>query len=386
MDNCFNGSYKDKRVLVTGHTGFKGAWLSLWLKKLGAEVVGYALEPPTSPSLFEAIRLEDKITHIIGDIRDEDKLLSVFYDFQPEFVFHLAAQPLVRLSYREPKLTYETNVIGTINLLEAVRKTDSVRVVVNITSDKCYDNKEWVYGYREIDPMGGYDPYSSSKGCAELVTSAYRFSFFNTEKYNEHQVALSSVRAGNVIGGGDWGEDRLIPDCVKSLSQDKVILVRNPEAIRPWQHVLEPLSGYLWLGALMCQDGHGIKLSSAWNFGPPDGKILSVEEVVKLVIRLWGKGSYSLDISNHPHEAALLKLDCSKAHTVLKWEPIYDIYTAVEKTILWYKEYYDSYKSAKMYDISFNQIVSYIEYAREKGIAWSIGEQKLKIRQDIQDM
>lgn len=372
MDSCFGGIYKGKRVLVTGHTGFKGGWLSLWLKELGAEVLGYSLEPPTSPNLFKAIRLDNKIVHILGDIRDEQNLFCVFDDFQPEFVFHLAAQPLVRLSYKEPRLTYETNIMGTINLLEAIKETDSVRVVVNITSDKCYENKEWVYGYREIDPMGGHDPYSSSKGCAELVTSAYRSSFFNPERYNEHKVALSSVRAGNVIGGGDWGEDRLIPDCVKSLSQDKAILIRSPKATRPWQHVLEPLSGYLWLGALMYQNG--ITYSSAWNFGPGDGEMLSVEKIVGLIIKHWGKGSYSLDISNHPHEAILLKLDCSIAYAILKWKSIYDVYRAMEETVQWYKEYYNSHGKGQMYDTTFNQIVGYIGHAREKGIEWSINK------------
>jgi len=252
QNNTFNNIYNGKRVLVTGHTGFKGGWLSLWLKELRAEVIGYSLDPPTSPSFFEAVDLKNKLIHITGDVRDEKHLLSVFKKYQPEFVFHLAAQPLVRLSYKDPKLTYETNIMGTVNVLESVRKTKSARVCIIVTTDKCYENKEWIYGYRETDPMGGYDPYSSSKGCAELVTAAYRSSFFNPKDYGKsHRVAPSSARAGNVIGGGDWAEDRLIPDCIRTLSQNKIINIRNPQATRPWQYILEPLSGYLLLGSKM---------------------------------------------------------------------------------------------------------------------------------------
>lgn len=367
--NSFGGLYKDKHVLVTGHTGFKGAWLSLWLKELGAEVLGYALEPPTSPSLFDSIRLEDKVIHIIGDIRDEERLRSVFHDFQPEFVFHLAAQPLVRLSYKDPKLTYETNIIGTINLFEAIRETASVSVVVNITSDKCYENKEWLYGYREIDPMGGHDPYSSSKGCAELVTSAYRNSYFNPKDFGKkHKVALSSVRAGNVIGGGDWGEDRLIPDCVKSLSQNKTISIRNPDATRPWQYVLEPLSGYLCLGALMYQNG--ITYSSAWNFGPNDSDFLTVEEIIKRIIHLWGEGDYKINADSRFHEATLLKLDISKADSYLKWKPVYKVNEALETTINWYKEYYNDNKK-EIYQYTLNQIKEYVKNAKKRGLEWT---------------
>ena len=358
MDNYFWGVYKGKQILITGHTGFKGSWLSLWLKELGADVIGYALEPPTKPNLFEALSLNEKITHIISDIRDEEHLISVFEKYQPEFVFHLTAQPLVKLSYKEPKLTYETNVMGTVNVLEAVRKTNSVRVCIIVTSDKCYENKEWVYGYRETDPMGGYDPYSSSKGCAELVTSAYIRSFFNPEDYGKsHNVALSSVRAGNVIGGGDWGEDRLIPDCVRALSQNKTIVVRNPQATRPWQYVLEPLSGYLLLGALMYEDG--AKYSGPWNFGPNDESILTVEELVKLVIKYGGSGSYTIDTSSHPHEAGLLKLDASKARALLGWKPIYDVYEAVEKTINWYKNFYNGMRGEELYEFIVREITGY---------------------------
>ena len=369
MDSCFREVYKGKRVLVTGHTGFKGGWLSLWLKELGAEVLGYALEPPTNPCFFDAVRLADKIEHVLGDIRDEKEIHCVIDNFRPEFIFHLAAQPLVRLSYKEPRLTYETNIMGTINLLETIRKADFVKVVVNITSDKCYENKEWVYGYRESDPMGGNDPYSSSKGCAEIVTSAYRRSFFSSERFSEHRVALSSVRAGNVIGGGDWGEDRLVPDCMKALSDDRAVIIRNPNAIRPWQHILEVLSGYLWLGALMYQDGP--IYSGAWNFGPTDGEIVSVEELVKLIINYWGKGTYSVDKSRHPHEANLLKLDCSRANSILEWKAVYNLHKAINETVCWYKEYYDSRRGTRIYDTTINQILRYISHATEKGIKWS---------------
>lgn len=372
MDSYFRDAYKNKKVLITGHTGFKGSWMSLWLTELGANVIGYSLEPPTEPNLFESINLKDKITHIIGDVRDEEHLISVFEKYQPVFVFHLAAQPLVRLSYKEPKLTYETNVLGTVNVLEAVRKTKSVRVGIIVTSDKCYENKEWVYGYRETDPVGGYDPYSSSKGCAELVTSAYRGSFFNPEAYGKtHNVALSSVRAGNVIGGGDWGEYRLIPDSIRALSQNKTVVIRNPQATRPWQYVLEPLSGYLLLGALMYKEG--AKYSGPWNFGPNDESIITVEELVKLVIKYWGNGSYTIDTSSHPHEAGLLKLDASKARALLGWKPIYDGYEAVEKTINWYKNFYNGMSKEKLYEFTVGEIGEYVnsmsdEYGRRRTV------------------
>ena len=362
MDKYFREIYGNRRVLITGHTGFKGSWLSLWLTELGANVIGYSLEPPTEPNLFESVNLKDKITHIIGDVRDEKHLTAIFEKYQPEFVFHLAAQPLVRLSYKEPRLTYETNVMGTINVQEAVRKTNSVRVCVIITSDKCYENREWVYGYRETDPMGGYDPYSSSKGCAELVTAAYRRSFFNPEDYGEnYNVALSSVRAGNVIGGGDWGEDRLIPDCMRALSKGEKIVIRNSSATRPWQYVLESLSGYLLLGALMYKDG--TKYSDAWNFGPNDESIIAVEELVKLVIKYWGSGSYTIDTSSHLHEAGLLKLDASKARALLGWKPIYDVYEAVEKTINWYKNFYNGMRKEELYAFTVGEIMEYSNHA-----------------------
>jgi len=359
MDSLFNGTYKNKKVLITGHTGFKGSWLTLWLKELGAEVLGYALEPPTNPSLFDSLGLKDNIVHVIGDIRDDAKLLSVCQDFQPEFVFHLAAQPLVRLSYKEPRLTYETNVMGTINLYEAIRKTDSVRVVINITSDKCYENREWVYGYRETDPMGGYDPYSSSKGCAELVTSAYRNSYFNPQHYGKtHNVALASVRAGNVIGGGDWGEDRLVPDCFRSLLSGRKILIRNPEAIRPWQHVLEPLSGYLLLARKLSDDG--LPYVGSWNFGPFDEDAKPVEWLVRSICEKWGDSAdYEVAQGNHPHEAHYLKLDCSKAIAVLGWSPCWSLETAIDKIMEWYEAYGAGEKTESLENICSRQIKEY---------------------------
>jgi|Deesub1362A_J573_1020465.scaffolds.fasta_scaffold00600_9 CDP-glucose 4,6-dehydratase len=365
MDRYFKEIYGKKKVLITGHTGFKGSWLSVWLMELGAEVIGYSLEPPTKPNLFESINLKDKVTHIIGDVRDEKHLTATFEKYQPEFVFHLAAQPLVRCSYKKPKLTFETNVMGTVNVLEAVRKTKNVRVCIIVTSDKCYENREQVYRYREVDPIGGYDPYSSSKGCAELVTNAYRRSFFNPRNCGKiHNVALSSVRAGNVIGGGDWGEDRIIPDCVKALSNGETIIIRNPSATRPWQYVLEPLSGYLLLGALMFKKG--TKYSDAWNFGPYDANNITVEELVKLVVKYWGGGTYTIDTSVHPYEAKILKLDISKACALLGWKPLYDIHKTVERTINWYKNFYNNVSKEELYELTRREIRNYMNNMRSK--------------------
>lgn len=343
----FDNFFKNKKILLTGHTGFKGSWLTAWLLKLDAEVCGFALEPNTNPSMFQILKLENKINHNIGDIRNSLEIEKVVSEFQPEIVFHLAAQPLVRVSYEEPKLTYETNVIGTLNLFEAVRKVESVNIIINVTTDKCYENKEWVWGYREDEPMGGYDPYSSSKGCVELLSSSYRRSFF--EKRN---INLSTARAGNVIGGGDWAKDRLIPDVVKALSKNQEIKIRNPRAIRPWQHVLEPLYGYLLLAKETYESNQFV---GAWNFGPYDSDILTVEEVVKLAIKKWGKGSYTEEKSvEEPHEAMILKLDISKARCYLKWEPTYNSTQAIEKTIEWYKNYFES--TSDMFEFTLKQI------------------------------
>lgn len=333
-------TYRGKKVLVTGHTGFKGSWLVSWLTMLGADVIGYALPPQTTPNHFDILKLEKHITHIIGDVRDKDMLASVIQKHKPEFVFHLAAQPLLRRSYREPVLTYETNIMGTVYALDAVRMSETVCAVVSVTSDKCYENREWIYGYRENDPLGGYDPYSSSKGCAELVTAAYRNSFFNPLEYGKkHHVAVASARAGNVIGGGDWAEDRLIADCVRCLVKNEPIVLRHPHATRPWQHVIEPIAGYLLLGMHLYEEGH--RYSSAWNFGPHDASIISVEKIVQEIIRLWGTGSYRVETTSTLHEAQLLKLDISKALTQLKWHPAYTIHEALEATITWYKTFYE---------------------------------------------
>lgn len=347
----FANVFKNKTVLVTGHTGFKGSWLCVWLKELGANVVGYALEPYTDRDNFVVTGLQHRVAHIIGDVRDFHEMRKIFEEYQPEFVFHLAAQAIVRESYVSPKETYDINIGGTANMLECCRLTDSVRVIVNITSDKCYENKEWVWGYRESDPMGGYDPYSSSKGCSELITAAYRRSFFNPDDFNAHKKSLASARAGNVIGGGDWQKDRIIPDCIMALESNKPIEIRNPNAMRPWQHVLEPLSGYLLLAFRMYEEPQ--KFCGAWNFGPNSDSIIPVGEVAAKVVAQWGNGSW-IDLSNEnaPHEAKLLSLDISKANSYLKWFPVWDTEKAIEKTVDWYKEY----KKKDPYRICVGQI------------------------------
>jgi len=334
----FDNVFKNKTVLVTGHTGFKGSWLCIWLKELGANIVGYALEPYTERDNFVVSGLKDKITHITGDVRNFQKLPKVFEEYQPEFVFHLAAQAIVRESYKNPKETYDINIGGTVNVLECCRITDSVRVVINVTSDKCYENKEWVWGYRENDPMGGYDPYSSSKGCSELITAAYRNSFFNPIDFEKHGKSLSSARAGNVIGGGDWQKHRIIPDCIRALENDKPIEIRSPRATRPWQHVLEPLSGYLLLAAKMYEEPQ--KFCGAWNFGPNQDSIITVGKVANMIVAKWGSGSW-IDKSDksEPHEANLLSLDISKAKSYLNWSPGWNTAKTIEKTVEWYKEY-----------------------------------------------
>ncbi|MBI5204824.1 MAG: CDP-glucose 4,6-dehydratase [Nitrospirae bacterium] len=367
--DLFKGIYKGRKVLITGNTGFKGSYMSLWLTELGADVIGYSLDPPTSPSLFKILKLNKRISHTKGDVRDAAGIKKVIKKYRPDMVFHLAAQPLVRPSYRDPELTYETNIMGTVNLLEAVRNTEGVKVAVNITSDKCYENKGSNYAYRETDPMGGADPYSSSKGCAELVTAAYRSSYFNPALYGKsHNSALATARAGNVIGGGDWSEDRLIPDCIRALTKNRSISIRNPKAIRPWQHVLEPLSGYLWLGALMWNDG--ISYSRGWNFGPNDGDVLMVEDIVNEVIRLWGKGRYSVTPDNRLHEAELLKLDISSARLHLGWRPVYSVQKAVETTISWYQTFHN--KSSKdLLQFTLSQIQEYAHAAKNAGLEWA---------------
>jgi len=332
--------WRSKRVLITGHTGFKGSWLCLWLKSLGAEVTGYALAPPTVPSLFELARIGELVDSRIADIRDAGTLSAIMREVKPEIVIHMAAQPLVRESYRSPAETYTVNVIGTVNLFEAIRQTHSVRAVVNVTTDKCYENREWVWGYREQEPLGGYDPYSSSKACSELVTQAYRSSFFNQKEYHVHGVALASARAGNVIGGGDWAEDRLIPDCIRAMLKGETVRVRNPRAIRPWQHVLEPLSGYLALAERLYRDG--LEWAEAWNFGPRDADARPVEWIIQRMCSQWNGGArYEIDTGRHPHEAHYLKLDCSKAQAKLGWQPRWGLDTALASIIDWTMTYRD---------------------------------------------
>ncbi len=344
-----------KKVFVTGHTGFKGSWLCLWLQQLGAQVTGYALPPPTTPSLFEVAQVAQGMTSIIGDIRDAAMLANTMQENAPEIVIHMAAQALVRRSYDYPVETYSTNVIGTVHLLEAVRQTPSVRAVVNVTTDKCYENKEWVWGYRENDPMGGFDPYSSSKGCVELITSAYRNSFFNTSKHSEHKVALAAARAGNVIGGGDWAEDRLIPDILRALEFGQSVNIRNPHATRPWQHVLEPLSGYLVLAEKLYAQGPAF--AEAFNFGPVEEDAKPVQWVVQQLTQSWGEGaSWHLDGGIHPHEAHYLKLDCSKALAMLDWSPRWRLGRTLQAIIVWHKAHL---RNQDMRAFCLNQINDY---------------------------
>lgn len=338
MRKFLNNFFKGKTILVTGHTGFKGSWLSIWLKELGAKVIGYALEPYTDEDNFVVANLSSKMISNFGDITNYKGLKKVFDDYQPEIVFHMAAQSLVRLSYRQPKLTYDTNIGGTVNILECCRLTDSVKVIINVTSDKCYEDRKRPRGYRETDPMGGYDPYSSSKGCAEIITSAYRNSFFNAREDKKHNKSISSVRAGNVIGGGDWREDRLIPDCIRALRNNEPIGIRSPRSVRPWQFVLEPLSGYMLLASKMYENGE--RYSGAWNFGPDYISIITVEEMVKNLIKHWGSGHYkdlSKKLSNEPHESKTLTLNISKAINLLNWRPALNINEAIEYTVNWYK-------------------------------------------------
>lgn len=324
-----------KRVFVTGHTGFMGGWLCLWLQELGAHVTGFALTPPSEPNFFGVTKLSGELTSVLGDVRDFSALSQAMAAAKPEFVFHLAAQSLVRKSYAEPVNTYATNVMGTVHLLEAVRAAGSVRAVVNVTSDKCYENREWAWGYRESDAMGGYDPYSSSKGCSELVTSAYRRSFF-TSSLESPRAFVATARAGNVIGGGDWAEDRLIPDFVRALTAGIPLKVRNPGAIRPWQHVLEPVHGYLLLAQKLAARDAGFE--DGWNFGPEDADARPVGWVVDNLVRNWGDGaSWERDAGKQVHEANYLKLDCSRARQQLGWTPRWALATALEETTHWYR-------------------------------------------------
>jgi CDP-glucose 4,6-dehydratase len=347
----FDGVYLGKNVLVTGHTGFKGSWLSLWLHLMGANVIGYALGPATAQDNFVLCGLHNKIIDLRGDIRDTALLKQVFEVYQPDIVFHLAAQPIVRHSYEIPAETFETNVMGTVNVLDAIRGCSSVKAGVIITSDKCYENREQIWGYRENDKMGGYDPYSASKGCAELVAAAFRTSYFSANSGK----AIATARAGNVIGGGDWSQDRLIPDCIRAFIKQDPIVLRNPDSVRPWQFVLEPLYGYLLLGKKLLHDG--AKYSGAWNFGPDFDSIAPVKKVVSLLTNFWGSspGILSAAPQNAPHEAALLSLDCTKAKNLLDWKPRLNLQNALNYTVEWYK----NDRTEDVYALCERQIASY---------------------------
>lgn len=358
--DIYNNFYKGKKVLVTGHTGFKGSWLSIWLHELGAEVIGIAQDPFTERDNYVLTGLKDKIIDLRGDIRDGQLMKEIFQKYQPEIVFHLAAQPLVRLSYDIPVETYETNVMGSINILEAIRATDSVKVGVMITTDKCYENKEQIWGYRENEPMGGYDPYSSSKGAAEIAIASWRRSFFNPAHYEKHGKSIASVRAGNVIGGGDWALDRIIPDCIKSLEAGKPIEIRSPKAIRPWQHVLEPLSGYMLLAMKMWNEP--TKYCEGWNFGPHTESISTVWDIATKVVENYGSGELrDLSDSNAVHEAKLLMLDISKAKFQLGWEPRMNIDETVALTVEWYRE-----TSSLLYEVCKREINKYCSIINKK--------------------
>lgn len=322
--------WKGKRVFLTGHTGFKGSWLSLWLQLMGAELHGLALKPPTTPALFDEANVGAGMQSILGDIRDYEAVLTAMQACKPDIVIHMAAQPLVRYSYQAPIETYATNVMGTVHVLEAARHVGTAKAIINVTTDKCYENKEWVWGYREDEQMGGYDPYSNSKGCSELLTSAYRRSFFE-----QSGIALASARAGNVIGGGDWATDRLVPDILRAFEKSQPVVIRNPHATRPWQHVLEPLSGYLMLAERLYADGQ--PFAEGWNFGPHDEDAHPVQCIVEHMVNAWGNGaSWQLDGGSYPHEAGHLKLDISKAKTKLGWQPRWNLATALANITDWH--------------------------------------------------
>jgi CDP-glucose 4,6-dehydratase len=352
--------WKGKQVFITGHTGFKGSWLCLWLSRLGADVTGYALEPPTKPSLFELAKVNKLVTSVRGDVRNGKKLAACLREAKPDIVFHLAAQPLVRDSYLRPVDTYETNVMGTVNILEAIRlHGGTVRAFVNVTTDKVYENRENRRAYKESEPLGGFDPYSNSKACSELVTAAYRSSFFNPDDYKKHKVAIATARAGNVIGGGDWAMDRIVPDCIKAIMAGKPVVVRNPHAIRPWQHVLEPLSGYLCLAEKLYKGGP--KYNGSWNFGPAGRDCWSVEDLVRSICRLWSpKARFNIAKVKGPHEASFLKLDCSRARSRLGWRPRWNLEKALSSTVEWYKAYF---LEKDMREICYNQIEEFDQNA-----------------------
>lgn len=365
VNNLFNSIYKNKRVLLTGHTGFKGTWLALWLQQMGAEVIGYSLAPDTTPNHYEL--LKTNYPSYIANVNDLATLQKVFLQHQPDVVFHLAAQPLVRYSYQNPIETHTTNIIGTANILECSRLTESVKAVVIVTSDKCYENIEQQKGYIETDRMGGYDPYSASKGCAELITASYRNSFFNNNDFGKkHHTLIASARAGNVIGGGDWSTDRLIPDIIRGAIENKSAIIRSPKSTRPWQHVLEPLSGYLLLGQKLLEKD--VRFAEGWNFGPAENEVLTVAEVLQIAKQNWGKINYEIQINpDAVHEAKLLSLNCEKANDTLHWQPIWDNQNSIAKTIQWYKNFYENNEV-----VTSEQLQEYILSATSKKLIWTI--------------
>jgi CDP-glucose 4,6-dehydratase len=363
MQNIFGGVYYGKKILLTGHTGFKGSWLTYWLHKMGAEVHGLSLGKISTPNHYDLLNLP--INSITADIRNYNQLNEIIGKIQPEIVFHLAAQSLVRPSYKDPLSTLETNIIGTANILQACRDCVSVRAIINVTSDKCYENKETGQSYNEKDPMGGYDPYSVSKGCSELITNSFRNSFFNITDYNiKHKILLASGRAGNVIGGGDWAEDRLIPDTMRAVAKNKQVIIRYPKATRPWQHVLEPLSGYLLTGQKLMEGN--IKFATGWNFGPLSNESYTVEEILIATQSFWPNVNYLIEKSRQPHEAKFLQLDCSNAFNIMNWQPVWDHHKTIEYTICWYKDYYlhNQIDTCK-------HIETYVQDAKDKKYIWT---------------
>lgn len=365
VENMVNKNFwAGKKVFVTGNTGFKGSWIGLWLSSMNAVVRGYSLDPPTNPNLFSLINSDNLFETITGDVRDYESLSKAMNDFQPDIAIHMAAQPLVRDSYKIPVDTYEINVMGTVKFFEACRNTESLRAILNVTTDKVYENKEWLWGYRENEPFGGYDPYSNSKACSELVTTAYRNSYFNPKEYGKnHQILLATARAGNVIGGGDWAEDRLIPDIIRSFEKGKEVIIRSPNSIRPWQFVLEPLSGYL----MLCEKlytGDDIQYAEGWNFGPDESDAKTVEWIVQNISALWGKGvTYCIEnYSSGIHEAGYLKLDSSKAHSILNWHPRWTISHALKKTVAWFEDFYTE---KNMRNVCLDQINDFIQMKKE---------------------
>jgi CDP-glucose 4,6-dehydratase len=365
----FSGVYAGRKVLVTGHTGFKGSWLCQWLLFLGAKVAGYSLDIPSNPSMFEILNIRRKIYDIKGDVRDKQALMRVMKKFKPEIVFHLAAQAMVRRSYKDPTFTFETNVLGTMNVLECIRFCPSVQVGVIITSDKCYRNVEWLWGYRENDTLGGSDPYSASKACAELISYAYNCSYYADNGIPK----IATTRAGNVIGGGDWAVDRIVPDCIQAWSKKRGVRIRNPKATRPWQHVLEPLSGYLWLGVRLLEKDSSLA-GEAFNFGPNSANNPSVEELINSMAKYWPGVGWK-DISQKtrkPRESTLLKLNCEKAFSLLGWRSVLSFQETIQMTAEWYKVYYEQQEKKSIYDLTMRQVDKYVALAKEKGLPWAM--------------